>query len=118
MKKWILWTLIIAATLLVGCGVSEEEQAKRVEDRRKGFHCLSAWDGHHNGLEELVKVQLNDPNSMETFETKITPVDGITDKHTVIMEFGARNAFGGMVRNTAVALVDNGTCEAELLTIN
>ena len=55
---------------------------------------------------------------MKTYETKIAPVDTLTGKHTLIMDFGARNSFGGMVRNTAVAWIDNESCEAELLSIN
>ena len=40
--------------------------AEEAEDRRKGLHCLSDWDGDHEGLERLVRQELNDPDSMET----------------------------------------------------
>ncbi len=83
------------------------------EDRRKGFHCLDPWDGNHNGLEALIRDQLNDPGSMETIETGITPVDA-DGQHTVRLEFTAKNAFGGRVRNTAYGWVDQATCEATL----
>ena len=88
---------------LVGCGMSAEEEAAKAEDIRKGFHCLSAWDGNHDGLEALVRAELVDPASMETYDTRIAPVDELNGKHTLIMDFGSRNSFGGMVRNTAVA---------------
>lgn len=86
---------------------------ERAEDRRKGFHCLSAWDGNHDGLEALIRDQLNDPGSMETIETRISPVDARGD-HAILLEFTAKNAFGGRVRSIAAGVVDNSTCEATL----
>ena len=84
----------------------------------KGFHCLSPWDGNHDGLERLVKRNLNDPDSMKTYETKIAPSGSYgQNDHAIRMQFGARNAFGGMVRHTAHGWVDHETCEAELLSI-
>ena len=84
-------------------------------DNYKGFHCLSAWDGNHDGLEALVRDTLNDPGSMETFETRITPNNN--GKHVIRMEFGAKNAFGGVVRHTALGEVDNTTCDAVLVDV-
>ena len=89
--------------------------AERAEYERKGFHCLDAWDGNHNGLEALVRDVLNDPGSMETYETRVSPVED--GEHSIIMEFGARNVFGGMVRQTAFGTYDHKTCEAVLLGI-
>ena len=91
---------------------SEDER----ENERKGFHCLSEWDGNHEGLEALIRDNLNDPGSMDTLETRITPVneDGL---HGVSLEFTAKNAFGGNVRHEATGFVDNDTCEATLLSI-
>ena len=91
--------------------------AEEAEDRRKGFHCLSKWDGNHEGLEALVRDQLNDPGSKETYSTKIAPVNNL-GKHGIIMDFGARNAFGGMVRSTAMGWINSETCEAELTSIS
>lgn len=53
---------------------------------------------------------------METYETRITPVDA-NGQHRIFMDFGARNVFGGMVRSEAYGIVDNETCEATLLGI-
>ena len=78
--------------------------------RYQGFHCLSAWDGHSRQMNALIKTYLNDPSSMEVHSTRITPeVDGT---HVVIVDFGAKNALGGVVRNIARGLVDHETCEA------
>ena len=63
----------VIGVLLMGCGMSVEQQEAKAEEERKGFHCLSAWDGNHDGLEGLVRQQLNDPDSMETRETRIAP---------------------------------------------
>ena len=108
---------ILALMMGVACGLSEEQKAEKVADRIKGFHCLSAWDGNHDGLEALVRDQLKDPGSMETHQTKITPVQPGTGQHTIIMDFGARNSFGGVVRNQAIGWVDPDTCEATLISI-
>ena len=70
-----------------------------------------------DGLEALVRDQLKDPSSMEAHETRIWPVNSL-GRHEVVMDFGARNSFGGMVRHTATGWVDNETCEAELLAVD
>ena len=86
-----------------------------IEEQRKGFHCLSKWDGNHDGMERLIRAELNDPGSMETHSTKIAPVqDGI---HAVVVDFSAKNAYGGMVRQEAQGFVDHDTCEATLWAI-
>ena len=87
--------------------------ATSAEDRRNGFHCLSKWDGNHDQLEDLVRANLNDPGSMETHSTSITPVDA-NGNHTIIMDFSAKNALGGRVRNEAVGEVSQATCKATL----
>lgn len=86
------------------------------EERRKGFHCLSPWDGNHDGLEALIRDNLNDPGSMDTIRTRITPV-GEDGHHTVALEFTALNALGGRVRLTAYGQVNNESCEATLIGI-
>ena len=59
---------------------------EELENRRKGFPCLSTWDGNHDGLEALVRDRLNDPGSMDTHEARIAPVDpeGV---RPIIMDF-------------------------------
>ena len=93
--------------------ITSTESAEDLEKKRKGFHCLSAWDGSHRGFEQLIKQRLNDPNNMETLETRIAPSsDG---SHAIQVSFTAKNAFGGRVRNTALGLIDHDTCEATIL---
>ena len=83
------------------------------EDRRKGLHCLDPWDGNHNGFEEIVRFHLNDPDSMKTYSTKVTPV-GEDGNHEILMDFGAKNVFGGIVRHTASGFFSQVTCDAKL----
>ena len=96
MFRAISVVLAVGLLAVTACGPSEEQQMEKEEERQKGFHCLSAWDGNHDGFEDLVRPQLLDPDSMETFETRVAPNEG--GRHRIIMNFGARNAFGGMVR--------------------
>ena len=93
-----------------------KRQAQDAEERRAGFHCLDKWDGNHLGLEDLVRLRLKDPGSMETFDTRIAPV-GEDGQHSIIMDFGARNPLGGMVRYTALGRVHPTTCKATLIDL-
>lgn len=62
---------------------------------------------------DLVKSNLRDPESFEHAETRITPV--VKGKHTIIMQYRARNGFGGMNAETAMGTIDNATCSATLI---
>lgn len=92
------------------------EADKEAEDRRKGFHCLSAWDGSSREFAEDVKSQLRDPESFEHVETRITPAnpEGL---HTVAMQYRARNGFGGMNASTAIGTVRQSDCSATVAAI-
>ena len=124
-------TFAILVVLIIICMPSEEERAQReaeseaeaaakaaeeVEEKRKGFHCLSAWDASHDGVVQLVRDRMNDPDSFDHIETLIAPVNE-NGKHALSMEFTGNNAFGGRVRQKAVAIVDNETCNAALVGI-
>jgi hypothetical protein len=83
------------------------------EKNRKGFHCLSNWDGSHKGVTNYIKTQLREPDSYEHIETRITPVDS-DGNHTLIMQYRARNGFGGMAVELATATVKNTDCSATM----
>lgn len=109
-------TAVSAPTsVVVNVNATATARAEEAENRRKGFHCLSLWDGNHDLFEGLIRERLNDPSSMETFETRVSPVK--EGRHEILMDFGARNAFGGMVRKVAYGNYDNKTCEPELISI-
>lgn len=93
------------------------EQAARIQERRKGMHCLNDIDGSHWEMQAAIKAQLRDPESFEVVETAITPVDA-KGQHRVIMTYRARNGFGGMNIERAIGGVDSTSCKlAELVVL-
>jgi hypothetical protein len=93
--------------------VDAEREAAEAK-RRSGFHCLSKWDGSHRELVRSLKASLRDPDSFEHIETRITPVD---DKgyHVLMMNYRARNGFGGMNIGRLAAKVKGSDCSFEIL---
>ncbi|MEH6478364.1 MAG: hypothetical protein V7727_21915 [Sneathiella sp.] len=117
-------TILIICTLLsigvAACGPNEQEiaaqkiekeqqLAKAVETKRKGFHCLSGWDGSHIKLASYVENNLRDPDSYDHIETRISPVTK-TGTHTLSMKYRARNGFGGMTIGQVAATIQNEGC--------
>ena len=93
----------------------EAERVAKAEEKRKGFHCLSSWDGSHRGVVKDVEDQLNDPDSFDHDETRVTPVSA-EGTHTLSMKFRAKNAFGGLMRGQAVAVYQNEGCDHVLIS--
>jgi hypothetical protein len=91
---------------------AEEEK----ENKRKGYHCLSRWDGSHTAVKKYVEENMRDPDSFEHIETLITPV---SDKgtHQLIMKYRAKNGFGGMTVGSAIATIDNASCKATITSV-
>lgn len=79
------------------------------ENNKKGFHCLSQWDGNSADFIALVTARLREPSSFEVMETRITPrdTDGL---HQIFMQYRAKNGFGGMNIETALGSVVSATC--------
>ena len=112
---------IFIVFILVQCSSSDEDSkpekthAERQAEERKGFHCLSGWDGSHTGVKRKVKDILHDPDSFEHVQTRITPVDS-SGNHDLIMDYRATNGFGASRKSTAVAIVNQSTCRATLIS--
>lgn len=85
------------------------ESNRKAEDKRKGFHCLSAWDGSNRHLVDAVKESLRDPSSFEHAETKIGPVNA-QGLHFVTMTFRAKNGFGGTNIGSATGIIRQSDC--------
>lgn len=85
---------------------AEREQQALADRTRKGFHCLSDWDGSSRSVIRVVKQRLKDPESFEHIKTRITPVND-KGNHLVYMDYRAKNSFGGYVVDTAVATISN-----------
>lgn len=96
-----------------------EQAAKKEENKRKGFNCLSAWDGSEPDVVNLVKARLRDPGSFEHIDTQITLKDA-KGLHHVMMRYRSRNGFGGMIEGTALATVLNlsDRCVAQLVALD
>ena len=113
-KRIVFGLLILGIIAAIGadclglCGPSEEEKA---EERRKGFHCLSGYDGSHFDFKYEVQQKLNDPDSFEHVRTFITPVNE-NGLHELEMRFRASNAFGAKTLATAYGIVQNDGCDA------
>lgn len=88
--------------------------AEEADKKRRGFHCLSAWDGSHRELSDAVKRNLRDPRSYEHIETRITPADE-NGNHVLMMQYRARNGFGGMNVGEVAATVKNSDCSFEIV---
>lgn len=94
------------------------ERAEEAEERRKGFHCLSGWDGSHAAFKRQVKSMMRNPSSFEHISTKVTPVND-AGTHTVIMEYRAENGFGGMTVGSALGEYSSTNCnDFTVLTVN
>lgn len=93
----------------------EKAEAERLaivekeEENRKGFHCLSSWDGSHRDVVNAVKATLRNPDSFEHVETRVTPVDN-DRRHLFFMQYRAENGFGGVNLETASGTYGNVNC--------
>lgn len=95
-----------------------EREAKEVaENKRKGFHCLSGWDGSHRAVVKATKKQLRDPKSFEHAETMVWPVS-VDGKHQFVMQYRAKNGFGGMTMGVVKGEYSNATCQATIRSID
>ena len=87
---------------------------KEAENFRKGFHCLSSWNGSHREVVARVKSVLNDPDSFEHDETKVTPVEN--GVHQILMKYRATNGFGAVVRGAAIGTFAQDDCNSVTIT--
>ena len=86
-----------------------ERRAAEVEERRKGFHCLSGWSGAHRSVVDMVESRLNDPGSFDHEETRVAPVED--GRHQFFMRYRARNGFGALVTGMAHGTYGHVDCE-------
>ncbi len=84
--------------------LSPEEQEKKDYQEWVGS-LFSVWDGSNKDLKDLVKENMNDPDSFKHVETKYID-EGVGKGVTLYMKFRGKNAFGGVITSTAIAFVD------------
>ena len=109
-QRSALAILVLVAVVAAACSGPET-----TEDRLRDCPQVS-WDGNLDSFEEQIRDRLNDPGSMETFGTYFRndyalEADG---RLRVRMEWGARNAFGGMVRTESAGLLNLDTCHVQI----
>ena len=92
---------------------AQEQPAAPETDAEIAARCLSPWDGNHEGFEALIRPLLNDPDSMTTHGTRYGRSP--SGRFVLLMDYGARNEVGGMVRTEAVATMDEASCEIALV---
>lgn len=126
-KNGTIGCSILGLLLLLGIGMcsvnssetpeeKQQREAKAAEDRRTGMHCLSPWDGSNTSFVDQVKAKLRDPDSFEHVETRISPADKDGD-HTILMQYRAKNGFGGTNNPTATGFVKQSDCSARVVSI-
>lgn len=94
---------------------AQAELDAEAEEKRKGFHCLSTWDGSNRSGKDQLRAALRDPDSFEHIETRIYPLDDAASEHGAYMRYRARNGFGGMNVEEIYMRINHETCEARLL---
>ncbi|ESY70019.1 hypothetical protein X742_05780 [Mesorhizobium sp. LNHC232B00] len=95
-KKITTWILIAVAAfaLMKTCSKGGHTDVAVQEERKDGSQCFSAWDGSSRELVRLVTERLRDPESFQHSETKTSEPDK-SGHRTVLMEYRAKNGFGG-----------------------
>lgn len=101
--------LIFACLVALGWYAVQPSAEERAEEKRQGFHCLSAWSGGHAKLMDEVKRKLRDPSSFEHVRTTVTPVSN-EGTHWMRMTFRAKNGFGGLDSGLVQAEFANDDC--------
>jgi predicted nucleic acid-binding Zn ribbon protein len=115
------FAVLVIILLAIGtCSSSDDADPKAVaekaEDKRMGRQCLSPWDGANRSFVDAVKSQLRDPDSFEHESTRLAPVEN--GKHAAVMQYRAKNGFGGYNRAIAVGDINAADCSATVDTID
>lgn len=78
--------------------IKKEKEEKKFNEWTEGQ--FSAWDGSHTVLVDLIKENMNDPDSFEHEDTRYSRKSyGLY----IIMKYRGTNAFGGVVTNYVTA---------------
>jgi hypothetical protein len=106
---WAISSYVTRGPSEADIAASNATKAKAAEDKRQGLHCLIPVLGYNSSFVDAVKARLRDPDSFVHERTRIAPADK-TGQHPIIMDYRARNGFGGVNRAVAVGTVDHETC--------
>ena len=95
---------VVCAVIFATCSVSDEQKIDN-----KITHQFSAWNGYHRGLVRLTEEHLKDPDSFQHINTRHWKnlKDGVfVGTITVVMEYRAKNSFGGYAIGNIAAVYD------------
>lgn len=111
-QKLVAWIImgLIAYALLKACSSSDHRPADDLAVKKpdNGLQCFSAWDGSSREIVRMVTERLRDPDSFKHVETKTSePKNG---RRTVLMEYRAKNGFGGYNVGYATGEMNISTC--------
>lgn len=101
----VILTIIIAITVIT-CESEPEQKLTKQEVRDKKINELIYGNGLkavNIKLMQLVKKDLNDPDSMGNIEVSYIDNDSLI---FITQKFTAKNAYGGTLRNEVVVTVD------------
>ena len=94
----------VCAVIFGTCSVGDEQKVEN-----KITHQFSAFNGYHRGLVRLTEEHLKDPDSFQHINTRHWKnlKDGVFDGTiTVVMEYRAKNGFGGYEIGNIAAVYD------------
>jgi hypothetical protein len=86
-------------------GFNRDERAQAGEEPEP-----SVWDGHINLIDDYIKNRINDPDSyrfVQCWKPQLTKVNGQWSWQVKYV-FRAKNAFGGVITQTAVVTIRDG----------
>ena len=95
--RTLLIFVFLGAALAAGCESKEREAAKREASRSR--HQMSSCTND-------VKRVLNDPSSLEVLSSRTVQQEETT---LIILDFTARNSFGGRVRKSTTCVFKKGS---------
>ncbi|HPS57934.1 MAG TPA: hypothetical protein PK514_07485 [Spirochaetota bacterium] len=108
MTAGMVAAILIGALLLAGYLYDRNTSSTPVTTNNTASNCFSQWDGSCLEVEKAIKKTMNDPSSYEHIETRYNKnTDGTM---TVGTKFRGKNAFGGIVVNTAIGKVRVSDC--------
>ena len=99
----------------LACTDSTQLEQEAAKDREGGHHCLSPWDGNHDGFESQIRALRNDPGSMKTQSTTTSRMIAGSGTHRINMDYSPKHALAGVIRTAATGYLDPDTCVDELL---
>lgn len=113
---FFIFIIVVLIFWIRSCGNEETQQEPQeptipltLEEQRKADieHCFDPWDGSHIELTRLVKESMGDPDSYNHVETTYSDLDSVLLVETT---FRGRNGFGGMVKQTVLAITGSKNC--------